>query len=205
VISQTYYYVVAAIGVGLLLGGGIAALVGLRQWLLPSEGFGSDAAASRNAVRTLLGGLAFAIPGATILATHLREARRREGIVPPGAHWGSSLYFHLVAFASLMIAVGGVITLLHSAIDAAFPQCFAFSTPLEDGVSIPAQGTPISGLSPSREPVVIEAQPDDCYPEPSDALRSALDAAIVTAVAGGVWWWHLRRGRSATVAPASAA
>jgi hypothetical protein len=199
VISQTYYYVVAVVGVGLLLGGGIAALIALRQWVLPSEGFGSDVETSRNAVRSFLGGLAFAITGAAILVTHLREARRREGGVTPGAHWGSSLYFHLVAFVSLMIAVGGVIGLFHSLIDAALPECYAISGPLSDGYVIPAEGTPIAEISPAP-PVRIDVQ-EECYPESSDALRSALDAAIVSAVAGGVWLWHLTRGRRVTALP----
>jgi hypothetical protein len=198
-ITQTYYYIAAVVGVGLLLGGGIAALIAFRQWILPSEVVGPSGSGSREAVRSLLGALAFAIPGGLVLAWHLGEARRRERSSMPGSFWGSALYFHLVALISLFIAVGGVITLLHSVVDAALPQCFGVPRPYE-GPLYPGEVSPIPGLSPGPDAVLIEAE-EECYPQPSDALRSALDATIVASVAGGVWLWHLRRGRREPDAP----
>ena len=43
------------------------------------------------------------------------------------------------------------------------------------------------------DPEILRSE--ECYPSTSEALRSALDAGIVTAVAGVVWLWHIRRGR----------
>ncbi|HUF58487.1 MAG TPA: hypothetical protein VMR89_03240 [Actinomycetota bacterium] len=84
VISQAYYHVVAAIGLAFLLGGAIAALIALRKLLLPlSEASGASGpfggpTDANDTERSFLGALAFAIPGALVLAWHLREARRRE-------------------------------------------------------------------------------------------------------------------------------
>ena len=204
-ISQSYYYLAAVVGVGLLLGGVIGALIGVREWILPSgqDPTGSPflQGSSREAIRGILGGLAFAIPGALLFWWHLREARRREDLTLAGVSWGSSLYFHLVAFVALMIAVGGVIGTLHSVADAAVPDCF--EAPRH--VLPPTDITPIAGTS-TEEASVLEQVPigtfRQCYPPVSVSLRSALDGLIVSAVAGATWIWHLRRGRRLRVAEA---
>ena len=204
-ISQSYYYLAAVVGVGLLLGGVIGALIGVREWIFPSglDPTGSPflEGSSRDAIRGILGGLAFAIPGALLFWWHLREARRREDMALVGVSWGSSLYFHLVAFVALMIAVGGVIGTLHSLADAAVPDCFDAPT----HVLPPTDITPIPGTS-TEEASVLEQVPFDtfrqCYPPVSVSLRSALDGLIVAAVAGATWIWHLRRGRRLGVAGA---
>lgn len=211
VISQTYYYVVAAVGLAFLLGGGIAALIALRKWVLPISDVGSGlygGPLDRNdAARSFLGALAFAIPGALVLAWHLREARRREGRRASRESWGGVLYFHLVALISLMIALGGVVATLHAVRDWALPICYETS-----GVLAPVEG-PVSGsgLEGGGSPVVDPQYPVDlnpgvlnqqeCYPPSSEALRNVLDGLIVSAVAGITWLWHLRRGRLAVDGP----
>jgi hypothetical protein len=188
-----------------LLGGVIGALIGVREWILPSgqDPTGSPflGGSSRDAIGGILGGLAFAIPGALLFWWHLREARRREDVALAGVSWGSSLYFHLVAFVALMIAVGGVFGTLHSVADAAVPDCFEAPT----HVLPPTDFTPIPGTS-TEEASVLEQVPIDtfrqCYPPVSVSLRSALDGLIVAAVAGATWIWHLRRGRRLRVAGA---
>ncbi|MGH2681723.1 MAG: DUF5671 domain-containing protein [Actinomycetota bacterium] len=172
VISQLYYYVVAAVSVAFVLGGVIGVLFGIRSLVLPSEFEGA-----RDAFRTMLHGLAFALPGAALLWWHLREARRKEGPAAPPSFWGRSLYFHLVAFVALWFAVGGVITALHAAVDLAVPRCSEVAIPAQPGV---------------EEPEFVE-----CFPEPSEAGRRAVDGAIFVLAAGPVWWWHLRQGRRA--------
>lgn len=184
VIAQLYYYVVAAIGVAFVLGGVIGALFGVRELVLPNE-FQEP----RDAVRTMLHGAAFALPGALLLWWHLREARRREGRTAPASFWGRSLYFHLVAFVALWFAVGGVITALNAAVDGALPHCL-------DAQTVPAQ--------PGIEPPFAESPAGECFPEPAEAGRRAVDGAIFVLAAGPVWWWHLRQGRR-TTAPASPA
>ena len=195
-ISQSYYYVAAVAGVAITLGGTIAALIALRQWVLPSSdgGFGGGVDTSRDAARTFLGALAFVVPGVFVFLLHIREARRRERAYRPGTFWGSALYFHLVALVSLLIALGGAISALHSLVDAALPYCYGPPVAVPS-IATPAPGT---GYEVSISPEATDALSDlqrNCYPEPSDALRSAVDATIVTVVAGAVWWWHLRRGR----------
>jgi hypothetical protein len=207
-ISQSYYYLAAVVGVGLLLGGVIGSLIGVRQWILPA---GPDPAGSpfleggsRDAIRGILGGLAFAIPGALLFWRHLREARRREAVGLAGVSWGSALYFHLVAFVALMIAVGGVTGTLHSLADAAFPDCFESPThllPPTDVMPIPGTSAGEASLAPQPVPIGTFRE---CYPPSSVSLRSALDGLIVAAVAGATWVWHLRRGRRLGAAPADA-
>lgn len=197
VISQSYSYVAAVVGVGLLLGGGIAALVALRQWILPSSngGFGPGLDPSREAGRSLLGALAFVVPGALLFVWHIRAARRGQDVYRSGAFWGSVLYFHLVALIAMAITLGGVIGGLHALRDAAIPYCYRQPEPLSP------VATPVPGISSGSVQIPADAADAfaelqrDCYPPTADALRSALDAAIVTGVAGAVWAWHLRRGR----------
>jgi hypothetical protein len=207
-IAQSYYYVAAVVGIGLLLGGVIEALIGVRQLVLPASTSGvggpyveTASTASRDAVRSVLGGLAFAIPGAVVFLWHIREARRREVRSVVGTFWGSALYSHLVALVALSIAVGGTISLLHSLRDAALPLCY----PIPDLGVPPVSATPVPGLSPpvitiSPSPEIVQAE-RRCYPPASEALRSAADSFIVASVAGATWAWHLRRGRRIDAAP----
>jgi hypothetical protein len=210
VISQTYYYVVAAVGLIFLLGGLIAALIALRKLVFPISEVGSGlygGPLDRNdAARSFLGALAFAIPGALVLAWHLREARRLEGRRTSRDSWGGVLYFHLVALISLMIALGGVVATLHALRDWALPICY--ETPSVAPVEGPVSG---SGLGSGGSPVADPQYPVDlnpgvlkqqaCYPPSSEAIRSVLDGVIVASVAGGTWVWHLRRGRRALDEP----
>lgn len=171
--SQLYYYVVAVVGVGFLLGGAIAALIGLRQLVLPDPG-----QETREAVRAMLQGLAFAVPGAGAALWHVGQARRREGRMTTKAFWGASLYFHLVALIAFVTALSGITASLFGLVDAALPpRCF---TPLPVRVQV------VIGFCTSR----------------ADALRSASNGLIVVLVAGAVWWWHLRQGRRVGGPPA---
>jgi hypothetical protein len=195
-IAQAYYYVIAAIGLIFVLGGTIAALIALRKWIFPasadpSEFFGPPAD-SNDAARSFLGALGFAIPGALVLAWHLREARRHAGRRPSSRSWGDTLYLHLVAAISLLIALGGAVAMLHSLRDSVVPFCYddsGLSGPLVEGSG--SEG--VIELPADVDPEVLRSE--QCYPSTSEALRSALDAGIVTSVAGAVWLWHLRRGR----------
>jgi uncharacterized protein DUF5671 len=206
VISQAYYYVVAAVGLIFLLGGLIAALIALRKWVFPISETGSSfygGTVDRNdAARSFLGALAFAIPGAFILAWHLREARRREGRRYARESWGGVLYFHLVALISLLIALGGVVATLDALRDWALPICYdpprAELSPVEGPVSgsgFEGEGSPV--VDPQYpvdlNPGVLKQQ--ECYPPSSEAIRSVVDGLIVASVAGFTWVWHLRRGR----------
>jgi hypothetical protein len=212
VISQAYYYVVAAVGLIFLLGGLIAALIALRKWVFPISDAGSSlygGPLDRNdAARSFLGALAFAIPGALVLAWHLREARRREGRRTSRESWGGVLYFQLVALITLLIALGGVVATLHAVRDWALPICYdpprAELSPVEGpvtGSGLEGEGSPI--VDPQYpvdlNPGVLKQQ--DCYPPSSEAIRSVLDGVIVASVAGVTWIWHLRRGRRALEGP----
>jgi Domain of unknown function (DUF5671) len=215
VISQAYYYVVAAIGLALLLGGAIAALIALRKWIFPlPESAGSfgpfgGPTDTNDTARSFLGALAFAIPGALVLAWHLREARRREGGRATGASWGGVLYFHLVALISIVIALGGVIAALHGLRDAVVPLCYESPGYSEGPLSERAlAGDPtfdeVSPIPPIELPADFDPEllrSEECYPSTSEALRSALDGVIVASVAGAAWVWHLRRGRRAFDGP----
>lgn len=205
VISQAYYYVAAAVGLAFLLGGGIAALIALRKWVLPlSETAGSfgGLSGSNDTARSFLGALAFALPGALVLAWHLREARRREGSRVSRASWGGVLYFHLVALIALLITLGGAVATLHSLRDSVMPLCYELRDvgPVVPPVEGPVTGSGLEGeVSPIDVPIEVDspllADREECYPSTSEALRSALDGGIVFSVAGGTWLWHLRRGR----------
>ena len=117
-ISQLYHYVAAVVGVGMLLGGTIAALFGLREILLPRVGESAG-----GGVRSLLQGLVFALPGLALVWGHLREARRREGAPVAPAFWGRSLYFHLVALVALVFLLIGTVGVLGGLVDLAAPLC----------------------------------------------------------------------------------
>jgi hypothetical protein len=179
-IGQLYYYLVAAIGVAFVLGGVIGLLFGVRTLVLPRE-----FEESRDAVRTMLHSLPFLLTGLALAWWHVGEARRREDRLVAPAFWGRSLYFHLVAFVALWFAVGGVIALLTAGVEAAVPNCVYVAEPVPEGEVAPE-------VSPQRE----------CYVEPAEVGRRALDGAIFVIAAGPVWWWHLREGRRAT-GPAS--
>ena len=114
-LSQLYYYLVAIVAIGFVIGGTIAALIAVRQLAWPDP-----LSVTRQSVEALLQGLAFAVPGALAAWWHLGQARKREGRVAPGASWGRSLYFHAVAFLAYVVALGGVVVTLFSLIDAAF-------------------------------------------------------------------------------------
>ena len=211
VISQTYYYVVAAVGLIFLLGGLIAALIALRKWVFPIAETGSSfyhGTVDRNdAARSFLGALAFAVPGAIALWWHLREARRREGHRITRESWGGVLYFYLVALISLLIALGGVVATLHALRDWALPICYEPPVAELSSVEGAVSG---SGLAGEGSPVVDPQYPVDlnpgvlkeqCYPPSSEAIRSVIDGVIVASVAGVTWVWHLRRGRRALDEP----
>jgi hypothetical protein len=173
VISQVYYYLAAVIGFSLLLGGAIAALLGVRELILPREH-----ETVREGIRTLLHGLAFALPGLALVWWNLREARRRESQPTSQIFWGRALYFHLMALVALVfVLIGGIGVLFHLGDAVMAADCPDLES-LE--------------LSPPRELF------DFCFPDRSESLRNAVDSAIFLIVAGPVFWWHLRQGRRVT-------
>ncbi len=111
-----YYYLVAIVAVGFVIGGTIASVMALRVLAWPDPG-----SVTRASTRFLLHGLAFALPGAVSAWWHLGQAKRREGIVAPGASWGRSLYVHGVAFIAYIVALGGVAVTLFLLIDVVLP------------------------------------------------------------------------------------
>ena len=179
VLSQLYYYLAAVVGVGFLLGGGIGFLLGVRTLILPPAG-----QETADAVRGMLGGLAFMLPGLFVVWWHLREARRREGKATGTAFWGGALYFHLVAWIGLIVVMTATAGLLTSARDLALPECEVQ----------PA-------LAPGEEPGGETIRKEFCYPLRGEAGRSILDAAIYILVAAPLMWWHLRQGRRLTTPP----
>jgi hypothetical protein len=173
VISQLYYYVAAVIGVGLVLGGAIATLFGVREMVLPRSG-----ETLRDGVRSVLQGLVFALPGALLLWSHLREAARREESPAAVVFWGRALYFHLVALVALVFVLIGTVGALGGLVDLAAPLC---------------------------PPEVVEngfRVQEGCFPRPAEAARQVVDMAIFIVVAVPVWWWHLRQGRRVAALPA---
>jgi len=175
-ISQIYYYVAAAVGLAFLVGGAIAALIAVRELAIPG-----DFDTTRGSVRSLLGALTYAVPGALLFLWHIREAGRRErrGSMP-GVFWGASLYYHLVALFAVFTVLGGAIALLSSLVDVGLPNCFEPGPILVPGGSA-------------------------CFPPRDEAWRSVANAVIVLIVAGPVFWWHLRRGRRLAPPPAAEA
>jgi uncharacterized protein DUF5671 len=191
VISQLYYYVVAVIGVALVLSGVIRVLFGIRTMILPQE-----FQQARDGVRSVLHGLTLAIPGALLLWWHLREALRREGYVNAASFWGRSLYFHLVALVSVVFVVLGAVLALSAAADLAVPNCPAHVRPLP----LPPGAEP----QPGTKSTYIQWTFEECFPAPAEAARRAVDGAIFILASGPVWWWHLRQGRMATAPVPSA-
>jgi Domain of unknown function (DUF5671) len=119
VISQLYYYLVAIVAIGFVIGGTIVALIALRELVLPDPGTETS-----DSVRALLQGLAFAVPAVVAAVWHLVQARRRQRLSLHGEFWGRTLYFHGVAFMAYGVTLGGVIATLFSLVDAAFaPDC----------------------------------------------------------------------------------
>ena len=180
VISQVYYYLAAVAGFGLFLGGAIGALFGVRELVLPR-----DYETTPDAIRTILHGLSFALPGLAVMWWHLREARRKEERPPADAFWGRSLYFHLMALVALVFVLVGGIGLLHSLGDAATSTCDRIPSAVE-----------MDPLAEGNVYVDVES----CFPSRDESLRSAVDASIFLIVAAPVFWWHLRQGRRLTAA-----
>jgi hypothetical protein len=119
VISQLYYYLVAIVAFGFVIGGTIASLIALRGLVLPDPGTESS-----DSVRGFLQGVSFAVPAFVAAWWHLVQARRRQGLGVHGEFWGRSLYFHGVAFMAYGVTLGGVIAALFSLVEAAFaPDC----------------------------------------------------------------------------------
>lgn len=205
----------AAFGVVLLVIAATSLLIGLRQWLLPTSGdgfggsfFGPDTEGSNAAVRSLLGAAAIALPGAAIVVWHRREASRADQDPSEALAWGRSLFLHLVAASTLVIAGAASVVALQALRDAVVPQCFpsfmgAGSAAASISGSVPSDAVTPPPLTTFEPPISIPidpgfAPPPECFPRTGDALRNALDAALVTGVAGGVWAWHVRRGRRST-------
>lgn len=212
----------AAFGVVLLVIAATSLLIGLRQWLLPSSGdgfggsfFGPDTEGSDAALRSLLGAAALALPGVAILVWHRREASRADRQPSHALAWGRSMFLHLVAAATLVIAGAASVVALQALRDAVVPQCFPRFTGVGSAAASRSGSVPSDAVTPPplttfepplttfEPPISIPidpgfAPPPECFPGTGDALRNALDAAIVTGVAGGVWAWHVRRGRRST-------
>lgn len=190
VISQLYYYIAAVVGVGLLLGGGIVAFLGVRTAVFPVP---REFETAREGVRQLLHGLAVAGPGVLVLWWHLREARKREGTSTASVFWGRSLYFHLVSLVALAFVLVGVIRALQTTVDLALPHCFS------------AEGQILQAKEPSDGELVLVQESgslsDECFPAGKEAARAILDSGIVLLVAAPVFIWHLRQGRRATSEP----
>jgi hypothetical protein len=117
----------------------------------------------------------------------------RQVVERPHVRGEEILYLHHIAAISLLIALGGAVAMLHALRDAVVPFCYdnsSFSGPLVSG-----SGDSVAeiDLPEDFDPEILRSE--ECYPSTSEALRSTLDAGIVTAVAGVVWLWHIRRGR----------
>jgi len=198
-IAQLYYYVAAVIGMGFLVGGAITALSGVRQLILPQA---DDT--HREAVRQILHGAAFVLPGAATLWWHLREATRREHRPFAPAFWGRALYFHLVALVALAFVMGGVVSTLAAAADATLPQCYEAPVPVPEPVPFPVP--PPSGIGlPAPSPPGFAYLP--LHPGrvcvTGDATARVANGGVILLVAVPVWLWHLRLGRRATAPPRS--
>ncbi len=184
-ISQTYYYAAAAIGVIFLLGGSIAAVIALRGLV-----YHLNPQLVHQGPRSVLNGLAFALTGGLVAWWHLREVRTRAGDAPGPVFWGGALYAHVVALFALIVAMAGTVIVLMGVVSLAFPVCV--SNPVMGGGSA---GFISSGSLPGGT---------FCLSTSKASAIGILDGVIVLTLAGVVWFWHLRQGRTST-APAPAA
>ena len=210
-----YAAVASAVAVVFLLIAAISLLLALRKWFLPASGegfgsglFGAPIEGEEAAIRSLLGAAAFAVPGALVLLWH----RRRDARAPGAGRWdhvgwSQSLFLHLVALISLVVAMGAVVAVLTSLRDAVWPQCYPSFAELGPVAAPPLEAPPVSDRSVTPPPLISIEPPisvpidpgfvpePECFPQTSEALRGALDAGIVAGVAGGTWAWSIRRAR----------
>jgi hypothetical protein len=213
--ATAYPAVASAIAVIFLLIAAISLLLALRKWVLPASGegfgsgfFGSPIEGEEAALRSLLGAGAFAVPGILVLLWH----RRRDARAPSAERWdhvgwSESLFLHLVALISLVVAMGAAVAVLTSLRDSVWPQCFPAFTGGGIVTAPPLDAPPISDQTVTPPPLISIEPPisipldpgfapePDCFPETSEALRGALDAGIVAVVAGGTWAWFIGRAR----------
>ena len=175
VISQLYYYLVAAAAVGLVVAGGIQILHGLREVVLP-RAFESR----HNGFYQMLQALALILPRWIFLGWNLQQARAREHVRLTRIAWPRALYFLLVSLFTVAFVYFGAITVLRSLLQAGWQACGL-------GAVIPIFSGP--GAIAARGP---------CLPSHTDALRSALDGLVVFVVATAAWHWHLRQLRRET-------
>ena len=131
------------------------------------------------ALRSALDGLAFIATGGAVAFWHLRQARARAGFSVEEVFWGDALYSHLVALLALIVGMVGSVMVLLDLASIAAPVCVSGGTL--------AGGYGTFCLSSTK----------------ADAI-GIVDGLIILAIAGGVWLWHVRRGR-AIMRPASAA
>lgn len=226
-LRRAYLAFAGAFGVVLLLIAATSLLIALRQWLLPSsdDGFGGSflgpaTEGSNAAVRSLLGAAALALPGAAIVLWHRREAGRTDRPATDPVAWGRSLFLHLVAAVTLVIAGAAAVVALQSVRDAVAARCFPsfrdVGSPADPGAGYSGgTGTapPLTTFEPPlttfEPPISIPIDPGfapepECYPRTGDALRNALDAGLVAGVAGATWAWHLGRTRQPRLARTAA-
>ena len=223
--ATAYVAIASAVAVIFLLIAAISLLLALRKWILPASGegfgsgfFGAPIEGEEAALRSLLGAVAFAVPGFLVLLWH----RRRDAGAPSAerwnrAGWNESLFLHLVALISLVVAMGATVATLTSLRDAVWPQCYPSFAELGPVTAPPIESQPSFDDSVTPPPLIsieppisvpldpgidpgFEPEPD-CFPERSEALRGALDASIVAGSAGGTWVWFIRRGRRIDAAP----
>jgi hypothetical protein len=221
--ATAYPAVASAIAVIFLLIAAISLLLALRKWVLPASGegfgsgfFGSPIEGEEAALRSLLGAAAFAVPGILVLLWHRRRAAgvsNAEGWNRVG--WSDSLFLHLVALISLVVAMGGSVAVLTSLRDAVWPQCYPSFAELGPVTAPPLDAPPAFDETVTPPPLISIEPPisipidpgfapePDCFPETSEALRGALDAGIVAVVAGGTWAWFIRRARREPPPPPS--
>jgi len=182
VISQLYYYLVAAGGIGLLVAGGVGVAMGVRQIITPGS-FESR----HNGLYHLLQSLGLLIPGAVAAVWHVREARRREGVRFSSIPWPRALYYMLASLFAVAFVYLGSVTFLRSVATAIYQQCGIGP----GGFAVPLPAGPLPIVRPH-----IFGGP--CYPGHLDSLRQAVSAVLVTVVAGAVWLWHLAQLRRET-------
>ena len=213
-IPHAYLAFGATVGVVFLLVAVASLLIALRQWIWPSSGddfgsglFGPTIEDSDAALRSLLGALAWAIPAVLVLWWHRTRSWTGPTVDVDGAGWGRILFAHLVAAVALVIATGATVALLSSLRDSVVRECFpSFSGGGSVVAPAPSAGATPPPLISESPPIELPIDPGfapepECYPERGDAFRSAVDAGLVTLVAGGTWGWALRRGRRLATPP----